>query len=544
MVELCDRAMLLDLLEKLAIGVGSHRMIGAMFHDRSKRQTVLLALFSTATVTALFQLQGHLSYSLWDEGFFWYGAQRVMLGEVPIRDFMAYDPGRYYWSAAIMSLMSDNGIIANRVAAAIFQTIGLFFGLFLLVRNERPIRLAPLILAAGTFILWMYPREKLFDAALSIVLVAILTHLIQQPSPKRIFLTGLVIGFVAVFGRNHGIYGALGSIGALIYLNVKRLRPSYIADFRAWVAGVIIGYSPIILCLIVIPGFAAAFWESIEFLFEIKGTNLPLPVPWPWRVDLRQYWSDAARDVLVGSFFVAVLVFGVLGLGGLFRSKIKNTVVSPVFAASVLLALPYAHFAYSRADVTHLAHGIFPFLIGVMALTAGRSAGLHIFTVLVLFAASLVVMLPHQPAWQSYRAKNWLNINIARDKLTVDPGTAYVVRLLSTLVEKYALNGRAFIATPFWPGAYAAFARKSPMWEIYALFPRSATFQEREIQRIKQADPGFALVFDHALDGREELRFRITHPLIERYIRENYEPLDVLDKGSPFQIYVNKRFGP
>jgi hypothetical protein len=72
-----------------------------------------------------------------------------MLGEVPIRDFMAYDLGRYYWSAAIMSLMSDGGIVANRVAAAIFQTTGLFFGLFLLAHIERPIRLAPLILAAG-----------------------------------------------------------------------------------------------------------------------------------------------------------------------------------------------------------------------------------------------------------------------------------------------------------------------------------------------------------------------------------------------------------
>ena len=499
--------------------------------------------FSTATATVLFQLQGHVAFSLWDEGFLWYGAQRVMLGEVPIRDFMAYDLGRYYWSAAIMSLMSDNGIIANRVAAAIFQTIGLFFGLFLLAHNGRPIRLAPLILAAGTFILWMYPREKLFDAALSIVLVTILTNLIQRPSRKQIFLTGLVIGFVAVFGRNHGLYGAFGFIGAMIYLRMNGRGSSLLADFRWWTAGVVTGYLPIILYLIVSTGFAEAFWESITFIFEYKGTNLPLPVPWPWRVDLQHYWSDAATDVLVGSFFVAVLVFGVIGLGGLLRSKIKNRVVSPVFAASVLLALPYAHFAYSRADVTHLAHGIFPFLIGVMALTADRSAVLHISAVLVLFAASLVVMLPQHPVWQFYRAGNWLNVNVAGDNLKIDPGTAFQLALLSKLVEQYAPDGQAFIATPFSPGAYAVFARRSPMWEIYALFPRSAAFQEREIQRIKRANPGFALIYDHALDGREELRFRNTHPLIDRYIKMNYEPLNELDKAIPLQIYVNKRLG-
>ncbi len=63
------------------------------------------------------------------------------------------------------------------------------------------------------------------------------------------------------------------------------------------------------------------------------------------------------------------------------------------------------------------------------------------------------------------------------------------------------------------------------MWEIYALFPRPESFERKEIERIKEAAPGFAIVFDLPLDGRDDLRFRNTHKLIYQYILENFEQL-------------------
>lgn len=183
-----------------------------------------LLTFSALCTSVLFIWQGNKGFNLWDEGFLWYGVQRVLLGEVPIRDFMAYDPGRYYWSAALLSIAGDNGIMSVRIAGAIFQGLGLFVGLLLVAQTTKAkdkFNIPFIIISAATFVLWMFPRHKLFDISLSIFLVGILTFLVSNPKPKRYFLAGVGVGLVAFFGRNHGMYGAIGSLGVIAWLGIK-----------------------------------------------------------------------------------------------------------------------------------------------------------------------------------------------------------------------------------------------------------------------------------------------------------------------------------
>jgi hypothetical protein len=501
-------------------------------------QILALAIF---VVFTLFMWEGNNGFNLQDEGYLWYGAQRVMLGEVPIRDFASYDPGRYYWSATLMSLWGDNGIMALRGTVAIFQAMGLLVGLLLIARTVKKQNFFYILLSAITFVVWMFPRHKLFDISLSILLIGVLAFLIQNPTGRRYFFAGLCVGLAAIFGRNHGIYGIAGSLGVMGWLSIKRVEgPGLTKGFALWAAGVTAGFMPILFMALIVPGFAIAFWESIRSLLEAKATNIALPIPWPWRVNFASVpLGEAIRGVLVGLFFIATVVFGVLSIIWVVWQKLQNKQISPALVAASFLALPYAHYAYSRADVGHLAHGIFPLLVGCLVLLSTQPAKIKWPLALMLCGASLWVMHVFHPGWQCYAGKQCVNIEISGSNLVVDPGTASDVGLLRKLANQYAPNGQSFIATPFWPGAYPLLERKSTTWEIYALFPRSQAFEQAEIERIKTARPGFALVIDLPLDGRDKLRFRNTHPLIHQYLVDYFERLP--DTPNPaYQIYRAK----
>ena len=149
-------------------------------------------------------------------------------------------------------------------------------------------------------------------------------------------------------------------------------------------------------------------------------------------------------------------------------------------------------------------------------------------------------MIIFQPGWQCFSNKQCVNIEVSGSDLIVKPDTASDINLLRKIADEHAPDNQSFIVTPFWPGAYALLERRSPMWENYALFPRSQTFEQVEIERIKLAKPGFALVFDLALDQRDELRFRNTHPLIHQYIQDHFEQLP--DSPVPaYHIYKSKK---
>lgn len=494
--------------------------------DAAPLPTLRLAALSAAVVLLLFLWEGRLGFDLADEGYLWYGAQRTLLGEVPLRDFMSYDPGRYWWAAAAMALWGNDGILGLRASLAAFQVLGLLSGLWLVaqaqVRAGRD-RLAYLAVAAAILSLWMVPRHKLIDIGTCLLLLAAFTRLVRQPVAPRFFEAGLAVGLAAVIGRNHGLYGLVGGLGVMAWLGWGRhAATSPGRGLALWALGIGAGYLPVIVMLLAVPGFASAFAHSLLLLWQQEGTNIALPVPWPWLAARPQAW-------VVGAFFLGLPLVGVLALVGAVFRRLRQRPVAPPIVAAACLSLPYAHFAFSRADLGHLAQGIFPALVIVLVLLAGAPARLRWPAVALLAAASALAVLPAHPGWQC-RA-GCAEVAISGDRVRMRPDTAAAVALLRRLAAEHAPGETPLLVGPYWPGAYALLGRRAAAWELCALFPRSREFELAEIGRLRAAAPGLVVLVDTPLDGDPVRTFRATHPLTDRFIEAHFQRIP--DTGLP-----------
>jgi hypothetical protein len=252
-------------------------------------------------------------------------------------------------------------------------------------------------------------------------------------------------------------------------------------------------------------------------MFDYGATNLPLPIVWPWTALAAGRFD--MTSMLTGCAFAALPVFDVAGVFVLLWSGRGRRDLSPLFVAAVCASIPYTHYAFSRANISHLSLSIMPMFLGVLGGMTVRPATSwrSVFLPLALLLVSMPLLLPLHPRYDA-RGKSWRSVEIGSDKLMLNPQEADAVDLLQRLYGARPDSGPVFVA-PLWPGAYALFGQRSPDWEIYPLIPRSTVFQEAEIARLSESRIGLAVVLDVPLDGNPALSYPRTHPEVFAYLR-------------------------
>jgi len=505
------------------------------------RDVVAAVFVSLMLVFMSVELQGRVGLGLDDEGFLWYGVQKLIEGDVPLRDFQSYDPGRYLWGGLSGSVFGE-GILGLRAGVAVFQFLGLACGLFVLCRMTSSI---PAIFAAALLLLlWMFPRHKLFEPSIAMGAVFFGTLLLKSPTIVRHLLAGIFVGIAAFFGRNHGLYCLAGLGGMAFFLF---LRNGFNASMRRILSlglGILLGLSPFAAMMYLFPDFGTALAESLSFHFATGSVNLSLPVPWPWLVDLTGIKEGVTFRLLAhGILLVGIPIFYFAVLLKGFVSKGTDMGRMAPLVSSAFVGIPYLHHAFARADLSHLAQAIHPFLIGVLCLPVfakGRLSKLGSYLALavvaVLTLGSAVTVSPAYEKWIS-KPEPYARIKVQGDDLWVPRATADLVNGLFSMERRYFSQGGEVMAAPHLPGAYALLGRKAPVWQTYFFFPETEERQKDMIQDMDRKGVRWLILGSGTLDGREDLRFRNTHPLVWRHIMDAFEPVPGETLPGGYQLF-------
>ena len=469
--------------------------------------------------------------NLADEGYLWYGTFSTLRGAIPIRDFRAYDIGRYYWCALWMALLG-RGLIALRIALILTQMIALSLGvytLYLATGQWLGTALASLTLAA-----WMLPRYKHVDIVFPIAAVLVALLLAGSPVPQNYALAGAFAGMCLLFGLNHALYAA-GGIGLLIGLMAFNGHGLGWSEACArYAAGLATGAMPALLAMLLIPGLGGAYWRhKILALIRRGTTNLPLTVPWLWRAAPPQlsYMPGCTRRVVRAVFTLIPIFYGFILLRAVFGQGTIEAGHWPEIAAACIGAF-YWHHALSRADITHLAQASPPLIIGLGVTLSGHAHGWVLLSVLA--AVSLwCIYRPHEALAKAWSASQKLQrTEFDGNVLWLDEAMAQYLSALHGLVEKYSGAHQPVLLLPKLVTLYPLFSREPAVYDVFCVYPASEAAQGEMIAQLQTSRPSLAIIDNSPVDSCEALRFSNTHPRVWDYLQREYARLDKVPSFS------------
>ncbi len=486
-------------------------------------------------------LLGHYNLNFQDEGFLWYGVQRTAAGEVPLRDFQSYEPGRYYWCVAWSPLVGT-GIVGVRAAVAVFAGLGLALGLLALRRVLRH----PLALAVGGLVLalWLFPRHKLFEPAIAMAAVWTTVRLLERPTARRHLAQGVLVGLVAFFGRNHALYTLLATVVAALVVQL-RLRPEDSVGRRvaALVGGGLLGSLPLLAMLAFVPGFGRAFLDSVLFFAE-RGSNVPLAVPWPWKQDYEHLaWHFALSVALVGTVFLLLPLAYAAGLVTAARLTRERVAAGGLLVAATCVGAFYAHHASVRSDIHHFSQIAHPFLLAWLALPAaaglgGRRLVVGLNVALVAAVTLFVVSTKHPQLIRWHPGAPGIPprpVDVAGETVELPRPAAEIVHFVQDVVGRRVQEDEQVLVVPTRPTYYCLLGKRSPTWRIYFLWPGTDAEQDQILEQLR--DVRWVVVSLWAVDQRRDMLFDRTYPRVWAAIQREFVQVGLPDTPRGHVVY-------
>lgn len=294
--------------------------------SRPERYIALALFLLSFLYLCLFR---HCTASEPDEGIVLQGAQRILAGQVPYRDFFSfYTPGSYYGLALVFRIFGSSLAVARTGLALAGATFSILS--YLLARRVCSRTIALTLAALGTLTTLPYRFLVLhnWDSTLWACLALYgAVRVVEKPTSQWAFAVGAFASLTALSEQSKGAGLCLGlGVGFLaIWFLEGRKRFLSRAEFLALVVGFAI---PIVLTFAYFASQHATSSMLADWLWPLRHYSRANRVPYGY-----QNWSDETRHQLFGT-------------GSLPERLIKALAISPCFWIPALPLIAAGLFGY------------------------------------------------------------------------------------------------------------------------------------------------------------------------------------------------------
>ena len=280
---------------------------------------------------------------------------------------------------------------------------------------------------------------------------------------------------------------------------------------------------------LLVPGLLSAVY-SLAGGIQKQGTNLSMPVRWPWLIPVEAPPWGRLFATAEGCFYLAFPIFLLLAALRIWQLRRSPASGAPLLLAAACVTLPYSHYVFSRPDIVHLAHGGPVLGLGLVALAftlPARWTWVGWVTLPVLVAASFCAnFVQYGIALEAFSdPARFFTVNIAGRRMVADAYRAGVLLSARQLANQLAKPEEPILFLPNLALLYPFTGRLSPTWQIYFVFPATAEEDQALVREIDGAGVKWVMMQDYSLDEREDLRFRNTNPQVFDYLRHNFKPV-------------------
>jgi hypothetical protein len=455
-----------------------------------------------------------------DEGLLAYGAERVVHGEIPHRDFVSLQPPLSFYAAAIAFKLGGTSLATLRgFGLAIFLLLPVL--IYALGRNF----LGPILSFAaaapacilGLPYVYLVPLAAWQGIAISFAAVLLFIVAMRLQRPLLAVPAGALTSLALLLRHDQAVYT---TAALLVLLVTLRFAPDASFSktkrfFYFWLGGIAMILIPAILLWWKIGALPEMFQQLVVFPFATYRKTSALPFP---RITAGKTISERAIVLL---YYLPPLIqaLAALYLGQSIlrrRFREREAMLSFLLVWSALFYLQ----VMVRSDQTHLLMTLPPFFLlsafswSILLHTINKCRGLGMLfsAVITIGAVSFLWIL---------RSMALPDVTQGMDKLSLPRGGIFiaqpnVVTQFVRQIQELVSPSKSILALPYQPMFYFLCDRHNPTrWNYLWPGDQTAKDHERFIEEAERDPPPIVLL-------SEQNQLAESAPMIMEYLRMHY----------------------